>query len=393
MPLSTLAPTVSSTGISSPAFTDILASLQASFQTIYGADVYLGNDTQDGQLLAIFAKAIFDSNQVAVAVYNQFNPSFAVGVGLSNLVRINGIARLIASNSQVDLLIGGTVGTIITNGIAADANGNLWALPASVTIPVGGQITATATCTEVGSIAANVGTVTLINTPVLGWSTATNTSAASLGASVEDDATLRLRQAQSVSLPALTVLAATVAAVEAITGVTEVAAYENDTGDVDSNGLPAHSISLVVNGGDATAIATAIMIKKTPGCFTYGSTVLPIVDSVGVTHNIAFYVPTNYPIKIALTIKALAGYTSATGTAIKQSLVDYINNTLRIGQPVFISRLYLPAQFDGAGPYAQYELQTLLIAASPGTPGSADVPIPFNAQATCQLSDVALTVV
>lgn len=391
-PLATLAATVDAAGITAPSYADILQSLQASFRLIYGDDVYLGNDTQDGQLLAIYARSVFDANQVAIAVYNQFNPAYAQGVGLSTLVRINGISRLVASNSQVDLLVGGTIGATILNGIAGDANGNSWALPSSVTIPPAGSILVTATCTALGAVAANVGTITTINTPQRGWSTVTNPSAASLGAPVETDAALRLRQALSVSLPAMTVLAATVAAVEAITGVTEVAAYENDTGDVDENGLPPHSISLVVNGGDATAIATAIMVKKTPGCYTYGTTLVPVIDSVGVTHNIRFYVPTNVPLSVAVTIKALPGYTAATGDAIKQALADYVNNTLRIGEPVFISRLYLPAQLNGTGAYAQFELQALLIAAQPGVPGPADVDIPFNAQATLSVGDVALTV-
>lgn len=391
-PLTTLAPTVTSAGISAPPYADILASLQASFQLIYGSDVYLGADTQDGQLLAIIAQAIFDSNQTAIAVYNQFSPSTAQGAGLSSIVRINGITRAVASNSQVDLLIGGTVGTTILNGIAGDSNGNLWALPSSVTIPGGGSILVTATCTQLGAVAANVGTIVVINTPVLGWSTVTNPSSASLGAPIETDAVLRLRQAQSVSLPALTVLAATVAAVEAIPGVTEVRAYENDTGSPDSDGLPAHSISLVVTGGDATSIATAIMIKKTPGCFTYGTTTVSVVDSVGVTHDISFYVPTNVPIKVAITIDSLAGYTSATGDLIKQAVVDYIN-ALSIGQSVFITRLYLPAQLNGGPGSEQFELTVLQISIYPASVGSSDVAIAFNEQATCEVAHVALTVV
>ena len=42
--LTTLAATVSSTGISAPTMDQILTSLQSSFQSIYGSDVYLGPD-------------------------------------------------------------------------------------------------------------------------------------------------------------------------------------------------------------------------------------------------------------------------------------------------------------------------------------------------------------
>ena len=76
-PLATLAAQVTSTGISAPSYNDILSSLTASFQGIYGSDAYLGPDSQDGQLLAVVAQAIYDCNQTAIAVYNQFSPQTA----------------------------------------------------------------------------------------------------------------------------------------------------------------------------------------------------------------------------------------------------------------------------------------------------------------------------
>jgi uncharacterized phage protein gp47/JayE len=355
--------------------------------------VYLGADTQDGQMLAIVAQAIFDSNQACIAVYNQMNPASAQGAGLSSVVKINGISRNIASNSQADLLVGGSVGVVILNGVAQDINGNLWALPASVTIPPAGQILVTATCTALGAIAANPGTINKINTPVLGWSTVTNPSAASEGAPVEDDANLRRRQTQSVALPALTVLAATTAAVEALTGVTEVATYENDTGSVDVNGPPPHSIALVVTGGTDIDIATAIMIKKTPGCFTYGDTTVPVEDSIGIVHNISFFRPTNVPIGVRLTIKALQGYTGSTGDAVKAALADYVTNTLRIGQDVVLAKLYLPAQLNGGAGSEQFDLETLLIGPQAGPFVAADIPIGFRSQATLLVGDVVITVI
>ena len=82
-PLATLACTIGSTGISAPAYSDIVASLQASFQLIYGADSYLGPDSQDGQMLAIYAKAQDDTNQAQIAVYNSFSPARAIA-GMPN---------------------------------------------------------------------------------------------------------------------------------------------------------------------------------------------------------------------------------------------------------------------------------------------------------------------
>ena len=391
-PLPTLAAVVSNTGITAPSFADIVTSLQTSIKAIYGQDVYLGNDTQDGQLLAVFAKAMSDANNAAIATFLSFSPQTAQGVGLSSIVKINGVTRLVSSFSSVDVNIGGNIGTTITNGVVGDTNGNSWALPATVTIPLAGTILVTATCTAPGAIQAAVGTVTSINTPTRGWATVSNATAAAAGAPVETDAALRLRQAQSVSLPALSPIESTLAAVQAVVGVTEAVLYENPTGAVDANGLPAHSIAVVVTGGDVNAIAAAILNKKTPGCFTYGTTSVNITDAAGIPHVISFFVPTNVEITVAVTIKAATGYTSATGDSIKAALVDFINNDLNIGDHVDIARLYLPAQLYGGPGSRQYELTQLLISATPAAPSNADVVIAFNAQAVCSTSDITLTV-
>lgn len=386
------APTVDANGISAPQFADILAYLQAQYRAIFGNDVYLGNDSQDGQFLGIVAAAINDANAATIAVYNSFSPATAQGNGLSSNVKINGISRAIATASTVNVTLVGVAGTTITNGVVQDVNNVNWLLPASVVIPSGGSITVTATCQVLGAVSAAIGTVTKIQTPVYGWQTVTNASAASVGAPVETDAALRVRQGYSVALPSQTVLAGILGAVEAVAGVTEAVAYENDTNSTDSNGLPPHSISLVVSGGAAIDIATAISNKKTPGAYTYGTTSQVVTDSIGVAHTIRYYVPTNVAIAVGITVKALTGYTSAIGVQIQNAIAAYIN-ALPIGQSVFLTRLYLPAQLNGGAGSSTYEVTVLQISAKPAPVGNSDVAIAFNQVATCAVADIALTVI
>jgi uncharacterized phage protein gp47/JayE len=386
------APTINANGITVPQFADILAYLQTQFQAIYGADVYLGNDSQDGQFLGVIAAAINDSNAAAVAVYNSMSPATAQGNGLSNNVKINGLSRLVASNSTVDVTLTGVAGTIITNGIVADANQNNWNLPASVTIPNAGTITVTATAAKAGAIAAPAGTVTSIKTPTLGWQTVTNASDAALGNPVETDAQLRVRQAASVALPSKTVLQGIVGAVEAITGVTLAKAYENDTNTTDSNGLPAHSIALVVQGGDSTAIATAILEKKTPGAYTQGTTSQTITDGSGFTNTIRFYRPTLKALSVEVKIKALTNYTTVIGDEIKASMMAYIAG-LGVGDDVLIPRLYVPAQLGGAPDSLTYEITWVKASIKPNAVGTTDLTIAFNELATLALADINLVVV
>jgi uncharacterized phage protein gp47/JayE len=390
-PLASLSAQITNTGIAAPAYSDIYLSLQASFRSIYGSDAYLGADSQDGQFLAIMAQAINDSNQACIAAYNTFSPATAQGAGLSSIVKINGITRNVATNSSVSVTLTGQVGSVITNGKVADVNGNLWNLPASVTIGGGGVVTVTATAAEPGAINAPVGSVNVIRTPTLGWQSVTNPSAATPGAAVESDVSLRARQAESVAIPSLSVLQGAVASVKSLTGVTSVNVVENDTNTTNADGVPAHSLAFVVAGGDNTQIATQIYKKKGPGAGTYGTTAVTVVDSFGTSNVINFYRPTNSTITVNVTIKALTGYLSTIGDALKQEIVNYIN-ALNIGDDVMYTRLYLPAQLYGAPDSKTYEVTSILIAVSPGSPAAADISIPFYGKAQTALANLTLNV-
>ena len=136
---------VSESGITAPTFGDILEFLRTRAQQIFGQDIVLSDDSQDGQLLALIALAISNVNSQAIAVYNAYNPQTAVGVALDGAVKVNGISRRVATHSTVDLRIVGQAGTIINEGYAFDSFDQRWNLPQSVTIPISGEITVTAT--------------------------------------------------------------------------------------------------------------------------------------------------------------------------------------------------------------------------------------------------------
>lgn len=388
-----MATTIDASGISAPTYAEELASLQQQFRSIYGEDVYLGNDSQDGQFLGVLALAISDANAAIVATYNSFSPATAQGNGLSSNVKINGIARAVPTSSQADLMITGQAGTVIANGVAKDANGNQWALPPSVTIPVGGSITVTSTCATAGDVSAGAGQITQIATPTRGWQSVTNPSAATAGAPVETDAALRVRQATSVALPSRTVLEGIAGAVANLPGVTRYAAYENDTSTTDSNGIPGHSISLVVEGGDAQAIAAAIAAKKTPGAGTYGTTSEMILDIYGRPMAIRFSRPSGQAITVAITVKALSGYSTNVGDSIQQAVADYING-VAIGGGLSGSVEWADAitAANGVGGGTTYKI-TALTLTGPGGAGAPDVALAFDQVATCAPADVILTVI
>lgn len=388
-----LSATVTAQGISAPDYQTILDTVTGYFKQIYGTDAYLEPDSKDGQMVALMALAIHDANTTAINVYNSFSPSTALSDALTRNVKINGIARKGETRSTVDLLLTCTPGTTITNGSAKDANGIIWNLPASVSIDVDSTVTVTAICATSGAVAAVAGSITGINTPTRGWLTVTNPLAATVGAAAETDAELRVRQGQSVALPSLTPFDAVDGALANISGVTRHKLYENDTGTVDANGLPAHSISAIVDGGDATTIAQTIRGKKGQGVATYGTTTLVVNDAWGNPHPTSFSRPTNIPIYVALTIRVFAGYTSQVGDQIKTAVADYINS-LEIGDDVLLSRVYSPANLGvvSGGNSRYYDINSLQIGKSAGSVAAANIDIGYDQAASCTAANIVIAV-
>lgn len=390
--------TIDANGISAPTYQDYFVWLQGEFRRIYGDDIYIEPDSQDGQLIGIFALACADAAAETVAAYNAQSPSTAQGAGLSRTVKINGLTRLASAKSTADVTITGDAGTVITNGVIGDALGNGWALPTTVTIPGGGSIVVTATAQNAGPLAASIGALNKIKTPVAGWALVTNAAAAVPGRAVETDAALRKRQTVSVAIPSRTVLEGILGAVAQIAGVTRLKGYENDTASTDGNSIPAHSISVVVEGGDSATIAQTIAAKKTPGTGTYGDVSQVITDAYGISRAIKFGRPTQVTIQVEVTITALTGYTSAVGNEIKAAVAAAVND-LAIGEDVLYTRLYAPALL--AGKYAvvtsaahpsTYELTLLRVRKSGGSYAAADVTLAYNEVAVTTTGNITLIV-
>ncbi|MBS0893946.1 baseplate J/gp47 family protein [Tatumella sp. JGM130] len=388
-----LSATIDAEGISAPAYQTILSTLTGYFQQIYGTDAYLDPDSKDGQMIALMALAINDANNTAIQCYNSFSPSTAQSDALSRNVKINGISRQAAVNSTADLTITGTGGTVISNGSVKDANGVIWNLPTTTTILTTGTVTVTATCAQSGAVSAVAGSITKINTPTLGWVSVTNAAEATVGSAAETDAELRSRQTQSVALPSLTPFDALDGAIGSVDGVTRHKLYENDTETTDDNGLPAHSVAAIVDGGDVDDLAEAIRSTKGQGVTTYGSTSVTTYDKYGNPHIINLSRSTDVPIAVTVTLLAFTGYNTVIGTQIKQAIADYIND-LGIGNSLYLGRLYSAANLtvgtdSSNGTY--FDVMSLEVGRDSSV-AAGNVTIAYNESASCSVDDITLTV-
>jgi uncharacterized phage protein gp47/JayE len=329
---------------------------------------------------------------MAIAVYNSFFPAFAQGVGLSALVQINGINREVPTSSTAQLSLAGVVGTVIQGGIARDTNGNLWNLPTPVTIPISGAITVTATAQQPGAITAAANTINQLYTIINGWQSVNNPADAVPGAPVESDAALRQRQAKSTALPSISPLDAILAAVANSGGIGRYRGYENNTNVTDANGIPRNSIAIVVEGGDANTIALTIEQKKAPGTGTYGTSAVQVIDAEGLPVLIKFFPLIETPIYVQVNIATYTGYVSTTSIAILNAVVNFIQG-LAIGQAVRYNWIVAVASMIGTPLGLTFDVTSITMGTGPGSLGSADIPIAFNAAAQCSTSNVTVSAV
>lgn len=383
---------VTQNGITAPAFDEVLEYYQGKAREIFGSDIVITPDSQDGQMVAIVAQALADVNAQAVVIYSSFNPSTAKGVALDTAVKTNGLTRHTATHSTADLRLVGQAGTTIRNGAAMDTNGNRWMLPETVVIPVAGEITVTATAESAGDIVATAGAINRIGTATLGWQTVTNPSDAVVGSAQETDDELRTRQSKSTSLPSMSLWEGIIAAVLDLPGVRRLSGICNNDDTPTSEGVPGHTIALIVDGGEVAEIAETTYLKGGEGTGTYGSVSYPLMDKYGFPHTVRFSRPTSVSIKAKVTIKPSATYLSDVATEIKQRIADYING-LAIGVSVNLPRVISSAVKDcDTGVDTRFDLQSLELARGDGALEAKSITIAWNEAAMCDIDDVTIEV-
>ncbi|BDR73323.1 hypothetical protein K144316041_20310 [Clostridium tetani] len=337
--MSYFAPYIDKTGFHMPTYVDVRDKLIEDAKSIFGQDIYLDEDSQDYQWISTVSEKIYDAFQIAQHVYNNRGPNIAIGSGLDSIVKINGIKRKPETYSKCLVTISGIKNTVIKNGIAIDKGNIKWRLPGTIVVPESGQIDVLAICKISGPIVANPGDITGIYNPTYGWNGVYNKETAELGSYVEDDSKLRKRQSQSTAQASLTMLEGTSGAVAQIKNVRRSKVYENDTNLIDKRGLPPHSITVVVEGGEDKDIANAIWVHKGIGCFTNGDVTIKIIDKKGQVTPINFYRPKYVDIEVTINIKQLNGYTTETTESIKEKLQSYLNS-LEIGSSLSLSSLW-----------------------------------------------------
>lgn len=198
----------------------------------------------------------------------------------------------------------------------------------------GGAVDVTATSVDPGPIVGASGDVTVIATPVGGWSNVVNLLDATLGALQQGDSSLRATRTAELASSGSATADAIRAELLEVPGVAAASVIVNNT-DGYSGGAPPHSIECIVIGGTDLAVAQAIFSQVAAGIATIGigsgATLVTVTDSQGQPQVIQFTRPTQTLIYVAIAVTYDPSVYATSGDALVAEAVADWGNARGVG--------------------------------------------------------------
>lgn len=286
---------------------------------IFGPGINVDPNSPDGQINNIFAQAKLDVLELIQQVNANFDPAQAIGVFLDRVGSYTAVKRRAGTYTIINVDVTATQALTLT-GISTDPNtaftvsdssGNLYQLRQDYTFTGAGTQTLAFQSAVLGTLDPLANTLTIIQTVTLGISAVNNPGVATtVGTNEETDYAYRLRIQQTVSRASVGYVASLDSVLYALDGVNQVAVWENDTGTTDANGVPGHSVWVIVDfAAPATndTIAQAIYSKRHAGTGQKGGISVNVLQADGTYFAIKFDTPTAQNLWISFNVAAITG--------------------------------------------------------------------------------------
>jgi len=335
---------LSAAGFERKRLADIITEIETALKATFGQNIDLAPQSGFGQFVGILSEALSDQWESQENTYNSQYPSTAQGNQLSNVVMYNGIERQDATKSTVTGTITGVDGTVIDAGSKASvvSTGLVFVTLSEVIIPGSGTINVQMEAEETGPIEASAGTLTVIETPIFGWTGITNTAEAIIGRDEETDVELRIRRELSTQALGQNLVDALFGQLLNIDGVEDAIVVSNGT-DAPVGGIPAHQFLTSILGGTDADIADAIWINTPQGILSFGATTVEITDSQGFPQDVKFTRPDDVDIYFKIDITVNTDEFPGTGEAdIKAAVAAYGTANFKISDDVIRTEFYTP---------------------------------------------------
>lgn len=318
-------------GIVTQSLEEIREDLISQLRNIYGQNINIEQNSPDGQFINILAQAKKDVLDLCVQYYNNLDTDRVVGIPQQILYKLNGLIIKAFTYSYVYVNVT-TTGPVNLQGLdedienadgvgytVVDTNGNRWILAESQSLAAGTHLL-NFRAAELGSITALPNTINIMETILAGVSGVNNPANNYItGATGESDSEFRTRRNQSVTMPSQGFSDSIEAQLLALNNVTQAKAYQN-RGNTTQNGIPPHTVWVVVEGGSSDDIGRVIYNNLPPGIPMKGETSVEVLRPNGSYETIYYDTPTAVPIYIRMDIQVMSG-------AIDQ---DYIKQQLSL---------------------------------------------------------------
>ncbi len=350
------------------------------------------DDTILQQVTAIICKAIQACDNAAAWLALMRDPATSTGALLSALVQLNGIIRKAGAPTVISMRLIGDAGTLVPAGsLIAEANGTRsYETYTDTVLDATGMGDVYAVATETGPYVPGAGTVVVVQTPIPGWSEATNLGLITQGTETESDAALRRRQQISTNATSYRQIEAIEAAVYNVDGVTFARTFQNRTLETDDRGIPGKTVAVVAVGGDEYGICEAISMRSPLGVGFWGNVSRSFTNSWGEVTMVRFSRPVEIPIWVKITLSIINDerievFPGNGLELIKEAIVNFAetghtpceplgNTGFPPGQDIIRSYLYSPINSIGGARVVKIELST-----DGSTWNEADMVIPWDA--------------
>jgi hypothetical protein len=352
-------------------------------------------DTLVGKHNGIFADQLAQLWEVHQANFYALSRDGAQGAALDIIGALNGRARRPASKSTVALTLAMAAGTTVRAGSIVSAQGHPEVRVVTLqdaSAPADGgpvELDILAAAETAGPVTAIAGALTVIETPVNGWSAVTNSSSLSGGKSIESDEEYLLRQLDEIAAGGGGTLPGLRADLLQLEGVDDVLMIENDADGV-VNGMPGHSIEAVVLGGEDAAIAQSLWTNKAGGVALHGSEPpITITDDQG-SRLVRFSRPTERPVYVAIDLVTAGGVdVEGLKTAIVEASIPVV---VSIGEDVYGAPMVCVA-FEWSANVLNAQAGLSFSPISNAADGEASLSIGQREIGTLQTADIVVNVV
>lgn len=276
---------------------EIRTKLETDMKAIYGDDINIAQNTQDGQQINITVQEGVDLRELLQKVYNSFDPDLAYGVVLDQRLAINNIKRKKGTFTfqNVEITTDRALNLVGLDGQSneleptvenlysvKDDAGTIFYLLDSQTIVGAGTNSFNFRAKELGEVQTIPNTITTPDNVVAGVTNINNPSGAnSIGVNGETDIQAKIRRRGSTLISAIGPIDALEARLNNLDLVTSARVYENDTDVTDANGIPPKGIWCIVEGGSDADIGNTIYAKRTEGTPTKGTETYVITRPAG----------------------------------------------------------------------------------------------------------------